>query len=326
MRIALITDPKRMDCPESIKKIYDKSLQQVTGCIVEAIKSLEHEVKHIIAKTDLQDKLIKFNPNLVFNRSNSIDPRSGFSATPTLLDKLQIPYTGPNAKKCVVAMNKFQTKNILKKLSIPTPKYILIDSANDIHIPEDMSFPLFIKVIKGGCSLGIERENLVFDKEQCNATCTYLIKNFNQPVIIEEYLEGREFTVGVMGNKHPKVLPILEFINISKEEYQFRSFSTKMIVGKYEKKSCPAFVSKRIENEIIDLSLKTYIEVGCRDYARIDIRLDKYNQPQILEVNAFPSLIPNRSSFGLMAKAAGLSFEELIKIILGIACKRHQSN
>lgn len=324
MRIALITDSMKMDCPDPIKKSYKKALNSVSLSIADAIKGLGFEFKHFKTNNDLYDKVTRFNPNLVFNRSNLENQKKGISFTPDLLDTLGIPYTGPNAKNCVIAFNKYLTKKILKSLEIPTPEFIIITDPSDIQIPENMTFPLFIKPVIGGCSLGIEGENLVFRKESCKVICKYLINTFDRPVIVEEFLNGREFTVGLLGNDCHTSLPILEFLNHSEEAYYFRSFTSKMIVGEYEKKSCPALVSKRRENEIIDLALKAYKAIGCRDYARIDIRFNKDKFPHVLEINAFPSLIPGESSFAYMAKTFGLSFKDLIKEILMIASKRYR--
>lgn len=325
MRIALITDPRGMDYPVSIHDKYYESLLHVADNIADAIIGLGHKFEHFLADHKLYGELISFDPNLVFNRSNRENSDRSFAFTPHLLDNLGIPYTGPNPQNCVTAYNKCLTKKILQNLKIPTPRFALIDNPKDIQIPDYLSFPLLVKPVMGGSSLGIEEENLVFRKESCETICSKLMKNFNRPVIIEEFLIGGEFTVGILGNESPKALPILKFTNMSNGDYHFRSFTSKMVLSKYEKKSCPALISKQQEKEITDLALKAYEVLGCRDYARIDIRFDENNTPHVLEVNAFPSLISDGSSFALMAAAAGLSFMDLIEKILNIAFKRNDT-
>jgi D-alanine-D-alanine ligase len=315
-----------MNYPASIQEKYYDSLQHVADNIAAAVSRLGYQFKHLKADHDLLDKLISFDPDFVFNRSNRENSDQNFAYTPHLLDDLGIPYTGPNAQNCVTAYNKYLTKKILQNLEIPTPRFALVDNPKDIKIPDNLSFPLFVKPVTGGSSLGIEGENLVFRKDSCQIICSNLIKKFDRPVIVEEFLNGREFTVGILGNKPPKALPILEFIHFSNGDYHFRSFTSKMVLGKYEKKSCPALISKQQEKEITDLALKAYEAVGCRDYARIDIRFDENNTPHVLEVNAFPSLVSDGSSFALMAAAAGLSFQDLIDEILNIAMKRIHLN
>lgn len=326
MRIALITDQMKMEYPDLFKDTYKESLNTVSHSIADAIESLGYEVKHIKAGEGLLDKITRFNPHLVFNRSNLEKGQEGIAETPELLDSLGIPYTGPNGKNCVIAFNKFQTKKILKSLGIATPAFLMVSDMEDVRIPEEMAYPLFVKPVTGGCSLGIESENIVFEKEACKAICEHLINTFDRPVIVEEFLGGREFTVGLLGNEALTALPILEFVHAAEDAYAFRSFTTKMIPGKKEEKTCPAVISKEEENAIIALAKKTYHAIGCRDYARVDIRFDGENRPHVLEVNAFPSLKPDKSSFAVMAKIFGLPFEDLIKEILTIALKRNQIN
>ena len=323
MRIALITDPRGMDYPVSIYEPYYESLLHVADNIADAIIGLGHKFEHFLADHNLYDELIRFDPNLVFNRSTRENSDRRFAFTPQLLDHLSIPYTGPNAQNCVTAYNKYLTKKVLQYLEISTPKFALIDNPKVIQNIDNLSFPLLVKPVMGGSSLGIEGENLVFTKKSCQIICSILRKNFDRPVIVEEFLNGREFTVGILGNETPKALPILEFINFSNGDYYFRSFTSKMVMSEYEKKSCPALISKQEKNKIITLALRAYKALGCRDYARIDIRFDKNNTPHVLEVNAFPSLISDGSSFALMAAVAGLSFMDLIDKILSIASKRN---
>jgi len=326
VRVALITDPRGMNYPVSIQETYYESLQHVADNIAAAVSRLGYQFKHLKADHDLHDNLISFDPDFVFNRSNRENSDHRFAYTPHLLDKLGIPYTGPNAQNCVTAYNKYLTKKILQDLEVPTPRFALVDNPKDIQIADNLSFPLLVKPVMGGSSLGIEGENLVFRKDSCQIICSNLINNFDRPVIIEEFLNGREFTVAILGNDPPKALPILEFINFSNGDYHFRSFTSKMILSKYEKKSCPALISKQQGNEITDLALRAYHALGCRDYARIDIRWDENNTPHVLEVNAFPSLVSDGSSFALIASATGLSFQDLIDEILNIAISRIHLN
>ena len=325
MRIALITDPLRRNYPEAIQHAYHRSLLHVVENIAQAIKALGHAFKHLEANHHLQDAIEKFNPHIVFNRSNHAIHDQGVAYTPKLLDHLGIPYTGPKAQNCVTAFNKAKTKSILRKLGLRTANFVTFTDPDKVHRPEDISFPLIVKLLQGGGSVGIERNNLVFTNEALKRICTTLIINFNQPVIVESFINGREFTIGIMGNDRPKVLPILEFIHQSEKDYHFRSFTTKMNADKCERKSCPAVLSRREKGEIIDLAVRTYQAIGCRDYARIDMRFDEDHIPYVLEVNAFPSLIPGGSSFAYMAEAGGLTFEELIQLILEIAMKRNQA-
>jgi D-alanine-D-alanine ligase len=325
MRIALISDPLTTHYPEPIKMKIGSTHNSVIKNIASAIEKLGHEVGCFEANNELEKVISRIKPQVVFNLSNEEDHKSGLAFTPFLLDELKIPYTGSSAEVCVSAFDKNKTKRILQEAGIPTSKYCLIADPNEIQIPDSLSFPLFIKPVRGGCSLGIHEQNLVFSKESCMKIVRTTIEQSRQSVLVEEFLPGREFTVGILGNDPPQALPVLEYIYDTPENNKtlFRSFNTKMIEGKSEKKSCPAILSEIEEYRIRNLAVETYRAIGCRDYARIDIRCDKDGIPHVLEVNALPSLIPDGSSFATMAEIAGISFDNLISTILVSACERY---
>ena len=325
MQITLISDPLTTNYSEPVNIKIGSTHKKVIKSIASAIKNLGHAVECIQANGELEEVISRIKPQFVFNLSNEENGKSGLAFTPSLLDKLNIPYTGSNAEVCVSAFKKNKTKRILQEAGIPTSKYCLISDPNKIRIPDSLSFPLFIKPVRGGCSQGIYEKNLVFSKESCIKIVRTTIEQSCQPVLIEEFLTGREFTVGILENNPSRALPILEYVNdvLESNNYLFRSFNTKMIEGKSEKKSCPAILSEIEEDRIRNLAVETYQAIGCRDYARIDIRCDKYGIPHVLEVNALPSLIPNGSSFSTMAKTAGISFDYLISTILVSAYERY---
>lgn len=325
MQIALISDPLTLNYSEQVNITMELHHNRVIECIASAIERLGHEVECIEANNELKEHLLRIEPQIVFNRSLRKDDKSGLAFTPYLLDELKIRYTGSNAEVCISAFNKNKTKHILQEASIPTSKYCLAADPKEIQIPDSLSFPLFIKPIRGGCSRGIYERNLVFSKGSCMEIVRTTIEQNHQPLLIEEFLAGREFTVGILGNDPSQVLPVLEFIYNAPEDnhFLFRSFNSKMIEGKGEKKSCPAILSEIEEDRIKILAIDTYQAIGCRDYARIDIRCNKDGIPHVLEVNALPSLIPNGSSFANMAASAGISFDNLIGTILNSAGERY---
>jgi len=325
MRIAIISDPLTTNYSDPVSIRIESTHKKAINSIASAIGNLGHKVECIRENNKLEEYILRSKPQLVFNQSNKEDHMSGLTFTPSLLDKLKIPYTGSDAEVCISAFNKKTTKRILQKAGIPTSKYCLISGPNEIRIPDSLSFPLFIKPVRGGCSQGIYEQNLVFSKESCMRIVRTTIEQSNQPVLVEEFLSGREFTVGILGNDPPRALPVLEYVHDTPENnnYPFRSFHTKMIEGKSENKSCPAALSEIEEDRIRNLAVETYLAIGCRDYARIDIRCDKDGIPHILEVNALPSLIPNGSSFSTMAETAGISFDCLISTILIYASERY---
>jgi len=328
MRIALISDPLTTNYSNPVNKTIRSTHKNVINNIASAIEFLGHTVECVEANNELERVITRIKPHIVFNRSNIEDKKTGRAFTPSLLDSLKIPYTGSNAEVCISAFNKNKTKQILQEAGIPTTKYCLITDLNKIKVPDFLSFPLFIKPVNGGCSQGIYEQNLVFSKESCMKIVSATIEQNRQPVLVEEFLPGREFTVGILGNDPAQALPILEYINDmpKSNKYTFRSFNTKMIAGKSEIKSCPAILTEIEEIKIRNLAIETYKTIGCRDYARIDIRCDKDGVPHVLEVNALPSLISNGSSLATMAEAAGVSFDNLISTILNFAFLRYDND
>ena len=150
------------------------------------------------------------------------------------------------------------------------------------------------------------------------------MESVGEPVIVEEFLSGREFTVGIIKNHPPKIFNILEFI-FREGELPFRSQSRKMAANEIEDSTSQAVLKESERLMIEELALKAFITLECRDYARIDIRLNSKGIPTLLEVNAIPNLEPGTSSFGLMAKYAGITFTELIEIILESALNRYST-
>jgi D-alanine-D-alanine ligase len=301
MQIALISDPLTTNYSNKVNRVLESHHNSVIECVTSAIEKLGHKVECIEVTNELKEQILRIKPKIVFNRSLRKDIKSELAFTPSLLDELNIPYTGSNAEVCISAFNKNKAKHILREAGIPTPKSCLISDSRDIQIPQSLSYPLFIKPNKGGCSRGIDERNPVFSKGSCIEIVRSTIEQNHQPALIEEFLTGREFTVGIFGNDPPIALPILEFIHDTSEDnnFPFRGFNIKMIEYEESKKK------------------------SCRDYARIDIRCDNDGIPYILEVNALPSLIPNESSFAEMAETAGISFENLIGTIMISACDRY---
>jgi len=326
MQIVLISDPLTTNYSNKVNRVLESHHNLVIECITSTIEKLGHKVECIEANNELKEQILRIKPQIVFNRSIRNDDKSELAFAPSLLEELNIPYTGSNAEACVSAFNKNKTKHILREAGIPTPKSCLISDPRHIQIPQSLSYPLFIKPNKGGCSRGIDERNPVFSIESCIEIVRNTIEQNHQPALVEEFIIGREFTVGILGNNPPRTLPVLEFIHGVSEDnnFPFRSFNIKNIdYEESEKISCPAILSKTEEDRIKILALDTYQAIGCHDYARIDIRCDKDGIPFVLEVNVLPSLIPDESSFADMAETTGISFENLIGTIIISAFDRY---
>jgi D-alanine-D-alanine ligase len=244
---------------------------------------------------------------------------------------LGIPYSGSGVLTQALTLDKRRTKEILLYYGIQTPKFQIFNSCNQKINPE-LQFPLFVKPNAEGSSKGIRNDSLVFDEDGLRKMIKFVISNYNQPALVEEYLEGREFTVSVLGNNPPKVMPIVEvtFDYLPDHVHKFDSYEVKWVWDSpnnpVDPVICPANISKELEKMIRSTAIDTYKVLGCADFCRMDLRLDKAGIPNVIEVNALPGLMPDpmeNSRFPKSCFTAGMSYDEIIHNILIEAMKRH---
>ncbi|MDP2965723.1 MAG: ATP-grasp domain-containing protein [Pelolinea sp.] len=321
MKIVIIYDPVLENYQNDESSIINSYHNLVTSSIASALNQSGHQVETFGASTELERHLHGLKPDLVFNTSIKSMDGSKYAYAPDLLEKLHIPFTGPSAKACTNAYDKLKTIEILKEAGIHTPPAITFSEGNDLRIPVRMNFPLFVKPQRGGCSRGISNLSLIEAPEEFIERIIAVLDEIKQPVIVEEFLPGREFTVGILGNQPPKVLPIIEFIYTNKE-LPFRSYSRKMVNYEIEDTVCFPQLKEADRVVIENLAVSAFKALECRDYARIDIRMDALGNPFILEVNAIPNLEPEKSSFALMSNHAEIPFNKLVEEITKYAFKR----
>jgi len=211
---------------------------------------------------------------------------------------------------------------VLRAAGVETPKFQVFSPQNTVELNSELRFPLFVKPSRGGCSCGIDNDNLVFNKIQLTYVVERIHTQYNQPALVEEFAEGREFTVGILENGGLLVLPVLEII-YEPGQVRFRTFDSKMSKPGLTKSVCPAPLSRSDIDRIKKTAFAAYKATGCRDFARVDIRFDIAGTPQVLEVNSLPGLDRDFGSFTRMAYEAGIAYHELVRTILLSACKRH---
>ncbi len=237
---------------------------------------------------------------------------------PSLCDFLGIPYTGPSAYTHSLCLNKTHTKILLQYYKIPTPPFFLVYPDERIPKNINLSFPLFVKPNREGSGKGIRKESLVRNKEELKYMIDYIHKEFQEEALVEEFIEGKEISVGILGNKkNLEILPLLEidFSELPESVERFYSGRVKEEFGEKTKYFCPARIDKNIEKSIKDIARSIFMYFGLRDYARIDVRV-RGEEIFILDVNSLPLLIPNYSDIVKMAEAKGYSYKDLILKIL----------
>ncbi len=269
---------------------------------------------------------------MVFNIAEGKRGRFRESEVPAILDYLNIPYTGSGTFSLALALNKALTKKILMAENIPTPNFQVFSKITEELNPL-LRFPLIVKPNCEGSAKGINKANVVHNKSDLFNRIKETISVYHQEALVEEFIEGKELTVGILENGSPRILPILEidFSDCNNSGEYFYSWRMKEFQGNKElgltpKFYCPARLDKETEELVKKVALDTHRAVGCLDISRTDIRLDKNNVPYVLEINPLPGLDPKESNFPIMAYAAGMKYEDLIEAILLSASERKRLN
>ncbi|MCX5908250.1 MAG: ATP-grasp domain-containing protein [Deltaproteobacteria bacterium] len=300
---------------------------------IEAVRSAlarKHEVLLIEGNEGAFEKFRTLRPDIVFNMAEGLKGHSRESHIPAMLEMLGIPYTGSDPLTLAVCLDKALTKEVLSYHQIPTAPFALLPLLD--HWPKLPSFPLIVKPLSEGSSKGIGNAALVRTKRDLREQVALILDQYRQPALVEKYLPGREFTVALLGNG-PEItlLPIVEiqFAQLPEKINPIYSFEAKWIWDTVEKPLeifvCPAPVSQKLEKKIRALCRAAYGALRCRDWCRIDLRLDESGEPNILELNPLPGILPNpaaNSCFPKAARTAKISYEELINRLLDVACRR----
>jgi len=315
--------------PEDFYVEFDD--EGTVDAIAEALEKGGCKVTKIEADEEAYGRLKKLKTNIVFNIAEGLRGESRESYIPAMLEMLGIPYTGSEPLTLAISLNKALTHQILSVNGVPSPSFQVFKRADE-RINRNLGFPLVVKPLFEGSSKGVRSSSLVKDEESLRRQVSWVIKTYDQPAIVEEFLSGREFTVGLIGNGNPTVLPIVEILldKLPSGASPLYSYEAKWVWDTPEKPldmfRCPADIPLKLEKEIRHIAVKTFKVLNCRDVCRIDMRLNKNGKPRVLEVNPLPGLIPNPDAHSCLpeaARAAGYTYDQLICTILWQALKRY---
>ncbi|MBP1624002.1 MAG: D-alanine-D-alanine ligase-like protein, partial [Acidobacteria bacterium] len=277
---------------------------------------------------DLVQTLLDLSPRFVFNLCEEINNKCELEmCIAGLLELMGIPYTGSSPFALGLALNKFHVKQILRAAGIPTARGTLCFPGAKLAVPQGLRFPMLVKPARQDASLGINSNSVCHAIEQLEQQIRYVHEVYEQEALIEEYLDGREFNVSVIGDQNPEVLAVseIDFSDLPEGEPKIVSYRAKWdeesLMYSSTKPVCPANLSKRMENRIRDIALRSYLCVGCRDYARVDMRTDARGNVCVLEVNPNPDISP-KAGFARAARAAGFTYTEMILRISEAAMER----
>lgn len=269
----------------------------------------------------------KNKPDIIFNLVEIFKDyptlEMGFAG---LLELMGTPYTGASPMALGICQKKAFTKRILSSIGIPTPQFKFFRKPQRIY-KHGLRYPLIVKPAREDASVGIENESVVTNHKLLKERIEYVLTVYNQPALVEEYIDGRELNVAVMGDKKPKVLPIseIDFSKMPDNLHNIVSYQAKWepLHEAYHKTipKCPARLPKKIADQAGEIALRCFKAIGCRDYARVDMRLSKDKKLYVLEVNPNPDLTED-AGFMRSAMHAGFTYKRALKTIVGFALER----
>jgi len=313
--------------PRKITIAHDVELDGHKSEMLDAVENAlkrHFEVERIPFDEDFFQKVK--SAEFVFNLSTAGGRDSRQLHVPAVLDLLGIPYTASSALAHALCIDKSVTKVVLQHSGIPTPRFSVIkpgDRLEDTDI--DVGYPAIVKPVREGSAQGLWKDSVVNDVEELKRAVKRIHDNFREPALVEEFVDGREFTVGLIGNGEDlEVLPILEidFSHLPKGVERFYSYRVKNEIDHYLRFHCPAELDPELERRIHRGCKAAFRVLELRDYARMDVRV-RNGEYYILEVNSLPLLVPVYSDITKMAEAAGYGYEGLIMKILEASFKRY---
>lgn len=326
MKIAILSNI--FDGSSENKEVED-DLTRVGKKTKEALESFGHEVTFYDVNERVFEKLRKARPDAAFNVCERFNGSSLFEPhVASMLELLNIPYTGSGPLALATCINKPMVKAILMHHEIPTPKYQVFYSRWRKLDPE-LKFPLIIKPCSMDNSIGITAESVVKNEEELRHQINYILKTYSQPALAEEFMAGREFTVSILGNdKEAEALPVCEILLAETADNPNKIYSYD---AKWDENGvnyiqtlmeCPAKIPKYLELKLQKIALEVHRVLGVRDYSRVDLRLDAENNPYVLEMNPNPGISAD-CFLPYSASALNISYNQLINIIFCCALDRH---
>ena len=289
--------------------------------IANALARQGHIVVHLEATPDLPRVLAEADVDLIFNIAEGVEGRNREAQVPALCELLGVPYTGSDSATLAIALDKALAKKVLLQHDILTPKFQLMESPRE-RLSPDMKFPLIVKPNAEGSSKGIGATSVVDTEEELRAAVKSCVERYRQPALIEEYIAGREFTVGLLGDKRPRVLPPMEIKFKKNTERPVYNYEVKQEWEEHVYYECPSKLTDAELKAMEKIVRATFWALDCRDVARVDLRMDADGRIYVLEVNPLPGLTPGYSDLVLIAQAIGIQYDQLIAEIMAGGLRR----
>jgi D-alanine-D-alanine ligase len=306
--------------------------QETVDAVAQALSAFG-QVIHLEATPEFPDRLHRERPDIVFNMAEGRGGKNRESFVPAICEFFDVPYSGSDPLTLSLCLDKARTKEVLSYYGVPTPAFAVIESPDAIvGISPALSYPLFVKPIHEGSSKGITERNFCRTPEDLDGQVRLLLESYDQPVLVEEYLPGAEYTCAVLGNgARARVLPIVgfNFDALPVGALPVYGFEAKWVWDQPDAPldifECPAAIPAALRRAIEATTLRAYHALGCRDWSRVDVRLDAQGVPHVIEVNPLPGILPDPAANSCLPKAAsaaGISYDRLIQSCLLAAADR----
>lgn len=306
--------------PEDINAEFDKP--QTLTRIITALKNGGHCVQKIGNVDSLLKQIDGLDVDIVFNLCEGRSGRNRESQVPILLEMKGIPFVGGDGLTLGMTLDKIIAKKLFASEGIPTPRFFEVKNSNDLQQLKSIDFPLIVKTRHEGSSKGISQKSRVDDMDSLKRQVDVINTTYSQPALVEEFIKGTEFTVAVLGNDKPQAMPVVQIsidgnVNLGNEFYTHERIASDKL-----QYICPAEISVNLTKKIQDLAVRVYKCVECRDFGRVDFRLDENNNPYVLEINPLPSL-DVLDVFDIFPNVLGSDYDEVINQVIDFALKRY---
>jgi len=303
------------------------------GAVEAALEEGGHQVMRIEADEDAFEQLRAAQPDIVFNIAEGIRGESREAHIPAMCELLGIPYTGSGVLTLSTCLDKARTKEVLIAQGLPTPRYQVFQTPDD-PLDENLTFPAIVKLLAEGSSMGLSQTSIVDDETALRERVTYLRDTYHAPALVEKFIEGREFTVGML--KHPpEILPIAEVVFFEPRGINLFAPDDAVIPMIRQAKGadfpipktnhttvCPADLDEHMTWRVQQMALRTFTALRVRDWGRMEMRLDDRANLFVLEVNPIAGIDPSYL-LPKEANAAGLTYTQMINTILDSARRRY---
>ena len=326
MRIGLSYDLKtavteQHACDDALEE-YDSP--ETVAILRVALESKGHDVVLLGGGNQFLDAIQSEKVDMVFNISEGRgNYRSREAQVPAILEMLDIPYTGSDPQCLTICLDKPVTKKLVAADGIDTPEWLVVNNREELDriYQERCRFPAIVKPAYEGSSKGVRLTSLVENACQAEKEVCRILEDYGQPAMIEEFIDGDEVTVGIVGNHPPQIVGVMRILPKRKDEHFIYSLEVKRDYMNLVDYECPARLDHEVLDKLVDASHRVFKGLGCRDFARIDFRIRPEGTPSFIEINPLPGL-GTYSDLIIMALKMGWTHEGLIGAVLDAALER----